>query len=147
MGFLDKLFGRKKKKEEAAVGQTAAAEPETEETEPLPEPAPEPEPEPEQAPEQAPEVVPDVPVAPTEPGAPEAPLQPIIPDLTEERRIFAKIRYSHPGEWGRIRKAGEDRIFCEFEKPVRAVTPGQAVVFYDGEYVLGGGTIIGACPV
>ena len=85
MGFLDKLFGRKKKKEEAAVGQTAAAEPETEETEPLSEPAPEPEPEPEQAPEQAPEVVPDVPVAPTEPGAPEAPLQPIIPDLTEEQ--------------------------------------------------------------
>lgn len=85
MGFLDKLFGRKKKKEEAAAGQTAAAEPETEETEPLPEPAPEPEPEPEQAPEQAPEVVPDVPVAPTEPGAPEAPLQPIIPDLTEEQ--------------------------------------------------------------
>ena len=83
MGFLDKLFGRKKKKEEAAVGQTAAAEPETEETEPLP--APEPEPEPEQAPEQAPEVVPNVPVAPTEPGAPEAPLQPIIPDLTEEQ--------------------------------------------------------------
>ncbi len=85
MGFLDKLFGRKKKKEEAAVGRTAAAEPETEETEPLPKPAPEPEPEPEQAPEQAPEVVPDVPVAPTEPGAPEAPLQPIIPDLTEEQ--------------------------------------------------------------
>ena len=66
-----------------------------------------------------------------------------IPDLTEERRIFAKIRYSHPGEWCRIRKAGEDRIFCEFEKPVRAVTPGQAVVFYDGEYVLGGGSIEG----
>ena len=66
-----------------------------------------------------------------------------IPDLTEERRVFAKIRYSHPGEWCRIRKAGEDRIFCEFEKPVRAVTPGQAVVFYDGEYVLGGGSIEG----
>ena len=66
-----------------------------------------------------------------------------IPDLTEERRVFARIRYSHPGEWCRIRKAGEDRIFCEFEKPVRAVTPGQAVVFYDGEYVLGGGSIEG----
>lgn len=66
-----------------------------------------------------------------------------IPDLAEERRVFAKIRYSHPGEWCRIRKAGEDRIFCEFEKPVRAVTPGQAVVFYDGEYVLGGGSIEG----
>ena len=49
MGFLDKLFGRKKKKEEAAVGQTAAAEPETEETEPLPEPAREVAPEPEES--------------------------------------------------------------------------------------------------
>ena len=31
---------------------------------------------------------------------------------------------------------------CKFDKPQRAVTPGQALVLYDGEYVLGGGTII-----
>ena len=40
-----------------------------------------------------------------------------------------------------IEKIGEDRVKCTFEEPVRAVTPGQAAVFYDGEYVLGGGTI------
>nr|WP_330413330.1 aminomethyltransferase beta-barrel domain-containing protein [Coprococcus sp. AF21-14LB] len=38
---------------------------------------------------------------------------------------------------------GEDEVLCTFEERQRAVTPGQAVVFYDGEYVLGGGTIIG----
>jgi len=42
----------------------------------------------------------------------------------------------------RIHKTGEDEICCEFVEPVRAVTPGQAVVFYDGEYVAGGGRII-----
>ena len=36
----------------------------------------------------------------------------------------------------------EDEILCTFEELQRAITPGQAVVLYDGEYVLGGGTII-----
>ena len=40
-------------------------------------------------------------------------------------------------------KTGEDELLCTFEEKQRAITPGQAVVFYDGEYVLGGGTIIG----
>lgn len=62
-------------------------------------------------------------------------------DLTEPRRVWAKIRYAHPGEWCVIKQTQEDRMHCSFEQPVRAVTPGQAVVFYDGEYVLGGGTI------
>ena len=39
-------------------------------------------------------------------------------------------------------RTGEDTIHCEFLEPVRAVTPGQAVVLYDGEYVAGGGTIL-----
>ncbi len=63
-------------------------------------------------------------------------------DLTEKRRVFAKIRYAHPGEWCILERTGADEITCKFEKPVRAVTPGQAVVFYEGEYVLGGGVIV-----
>lgn len=63
-------------------------------------------------------------------------------DLTEPRRVIAKIRYAHSGEWCRIEKVEEDQIKCTFEKPVRAITPGQAVVFYEDGYVLGGGNII-----
>ena len=64
-----------------------------------------------------------------------------VSDLKEPRRVFAKIRYNHKGAWCIVEKTGEDEITCVFEEPIRAVTPGQAVVLYDGEYVLGGGTI------
>lgn len=65
-----------------------------------------------------------------------------IEDLTEPKRVFTKIRYNHKGVWAVIEKTGKDEVTCTFEEPQRAVTPGQAVVFYDGEYVLGGGTIL-----
>lgn len=65
-----------------------------------------------------------------------------VEDLPEPKRVFAKIRYNHKGAWCVVEKTGEDEITCTFEEPQRAVTPGQAVVLYDGEYVLGGGTII-----
>ena len=61
--------------------------------------------------------------------------------LTEPRRVLAKIRYAHQGQFCTIFPEGE-KIRCEFEEPVRAVTPGQAVVFYEKDYVLGGGTIL-----
>ena len=64
-----------------------------------------------------------------------------VPDLSEPMRVKAKIRYAHQGAFCLIEKIVEDRVKCAFEEPVRAVTPGQAAVFYDGEYVLGGGTI------
>ena len=63
--------------------------------------------------------------------------------LSEPREVLAKIRYAHAGERCVIEKTGEDRIRCVFKEPVRAITPGQAVVFYEDGYVLGGGTIIG----
>ena len=66
-----------------------------------------------------------------------------IEDLEGERRVWTKIRYNHKGAWCTIKKTGEDEVLCTFEEPQRAITPGQAVVFYDGDYVLGGGTIIG----
>lgn len=65
-----------------------------------------------------------------------------VEDLTEPLRVFTKIRYNHKGAWCIIEKTGGDEVLCTFEEPQRAVTPGQAVVFYDGEYVLGGGTIL-----
>ena len=66
-----------------------------------------------------------------------------IEDLDGELRVWAKIRYNHKGAWCTIKKTGEDEVLCTFEERQRAITPGQAVVFYDGAYVLGGGTIIG----
>ena len=65
-----------------------------------------------------------------------------VEDLTEPMRVFAKIRYNHKGAWCTVEKTGEDEITCRFDEPIRAATPGQAVVLYDGEYVLGGGTIL-----
>ncbi len=63
-------------------------------------------------------------------------------DLTEARRVLAKIRYNHKGEYCKIEKLPDGKVLCTFEQPVRAATPGQAAVFYEGEYVLGGGTIV-----
>ena len=40
----------------------------------------------------------------------------------------------------------KDTIECVFDEPQRAITPGQAVVLYDGDFVAGGGTIIGTQP-
>lgn len=59
----------------------------------------------------------------------------------KEMQVTAKIRYSHQGAACMIREIGQDIAECRFKEPVRAVTPGQAVVFYDGDYVVGGGTI------
>ncbi len=58
------------------------------------------------------------------------------------RTVKAKIRYSHSGAMCEIREIGKDMAECRFFEKVRAVTPGQAVVFYDSDnYVIGGGTI------
>ena len=64
-------------------------------------------------------------------------------DLPESREVLAKIRYAHSGEKCVIEKVDNDVIKCTFAKSVRAITPGQAVVFYEDGYVLGGGNIIG----
>ena len=64
-------------------------------------------------------------------------------DLPQPRKVLAKIRYAHGGEECTIERTGEDVIKCTFDKPVRAITPGQAVVFYEDGYVLGGGSIMG----
>ncbi len=65
-----------------------------------------------------------------------------VEDLKEPKKVWAKIRYNHKGAWCTVERTGEDEILCTFDEPLRAAAPGQAVVLYDGEYVLGGGTII-----
>ena len=65
-----------------------------------------------------------------------------VEGLEKPMRVLAKIRYNHRGEYCTIEKRPQGRVLAVFERPVRAVTPGQALVFYDGGYVAGGGTII-----
>lgn len=65
------------------------------------------------------------------------------PDIDDEITLLAKVRYSHAGSLCKVKKLEDGKIICNFEEPVRAVTPGQAVVFYQDDYVFGGGTIIG----
>jgi len=55
--------------------------------------------------------------------------------------VEVKIRYTHKKAGATLRDIGDDKIEVEFSKPQEAITPGQAAVFYDGEYVLGGGWI------
>ena len=64
-----------------------------------------------------------------------------VPSFTNNMEVTAKIRYSHKGAACRLTMLDEDRVLCRFLEPVRAVTPGQAVVFYDKDVVLGGATI------
>ncbi|MCD7736523.1 MAG: tRNA 2-thiouridine(34) synthase MnmA [Lachnospiraceae bacterium] len=65
-----------------------------------------------------------------------------VRDIPDEMRVTAKIRYNHAGAPAIVRRVSEDVAEVVFDAPVRAVTPGQAVVFYDGDYVAGGGTIL-----
>jgi tRNA-specific 2-thiouridylase len=68
-----------------------------------------------------------------------------IPSLDGEMRVRAKVRYNHRGADCTIRMIDENIIECEFDEPQRAITPGQAVVFYQEDYVVGGASIIRAC--
>ena len=55
--------------------------------------------------------------------------------LDGEVRLKAKIRYNHPGAECVISPAEDGKVRVTFDQPQRAITPGQAVVFYQGEYV------------
>ena len=59
----------------------------------------------------------------------------------EEISCLGKIRYKHKEQPCVVRALSDNRIELEFLEPQRAITPGQSVVLYDGEEVLGGGII------
>lgn len=62
-----------------------------------------------------------------------------VPDVP--LRVTARIRYRQPEQPCTVTATGPDTVHVSFETPQRAITRGQAVVFYDGDTVLGGGTI------
>ncbi len=64
-----------------------------------------------------------------------------IDDLRAPMRVSVKIRHRHEAAAALIDKAGEDEVLVTFDAPQRAITPGQAAVFYDGDRVVGGGWI------
>jgi tRNA-specific 2-thiouridylase len=64
-----------------------------------------------------------------------------INELKDEMRVTAKIRYSAKEASATIRPLPDNRAVVEFDEPQRAITPGQSVVFYDGDIVVGGGII------
>lgn len=59
----------------------------------------------------------------------------------EKLRISAKVRYQAPPAAATLDPIEDGRVRLVFDSPQRAVTPGQAVVFYDGDIILGGGTV------
>jgi tRNA-specific 2-thiouridylase len=66
----------------------------------------------------------------------------IVPQkMIASHNTQVKIRYNHPGSEASLSPKGENEVEVRFESSQKAITPGQAAVFYDGETVLGGGWI------
>jgi tRNA-specific 2-thiouridylase len=65
-----------------------------------------------------------------------------VPGLKGEMRVRAKIRHRHEPAWATLSSEGEGFARAIFDEPQRAITPGQAAVFYDGDEVVGGGWIV-----
>src|SRR6266566_2737604 len=64
-----------------------------------------------------------------------------VDDLQVPVRVSVKIRHRHQPAAALIEKSGDDEILVSFDEPQRAITPGQAAVFYDGDVIVGGGWI------
>ena len=69
-----------------------------------------------------------------------------FPALAAPLAVTAKARYNQPPQSAVIYPEENGTVRVVFDRPQRALTPGQAVVFYDGELVIGGGTITKVLP-
>lgn len=67
-----------------------------------------------------------------------------VKELKSPMKVMAKTRYSQKEAEAVVFPLEEKRIAVEFSQPQRAITPGQAVVFYKDDYLVGGGKITGA---
>ena len=57
-------------------------------------------------------------------------------------RVKARVRYNQKEQPATVVSLDDDTISVSFDEPQRAICKGQAVVLYDGDYVVGGGTIV-----
>jgi len=64
-----------------------------------------------------------------------------VASLEQPTRVTAKIRHRHEAAPAVAQQTGDDELMLTFDQPQRAITPGQAVVLYDGGIVVGGGWI------
>ena len=65
-----------------------------------------------------------------------------VGEIDRHIRVSVKIRHRHEPAAATLEHSGDDEILLTFDEPQRAVTPGQAAVFYDGDLVVGGGWIV-----
>jgi len=65
----------------------------------------------------------------------------IAPPPLEPLRVFAQIRHRHHAAPSAVRVLDDSRVEVTFDAPQIAITPGQALVMYDGDFVVGGGWI------
>lgn len=64
-----------------------------------------------------------------------------LDSISDEMRVMAKVRYSRNEQAAVVIPSGNGEVLVKFDEPQRAPASGQAVVFYDGDVVIGGGTI------
>src|ERR1700674_320935 len=64
-----------------------------------------------------------------------------VEEVRKPLRVRVKIRHRHEGASAVLEKSSHDEVLVTFDEPQRAITPGQAAVFYDGDVVVGGGWI------
>lgn len=65
-----------------------------------------------------------------------------VASIDTPMRVKAKVRYRHTEQWATVTQPTPDTLHVQFDEPQRAITSGQAVVLYDGDIVVGGGTIL-----
>ena len=65
-----------------------------------------------------------------------------VDKITSPLHIKARVRYNQPEQDAIVEQIDDNTLHIVFDKPQRAISKGQAVVLYDGDYVVGGGTII-----
>jgi len=65
-----------------------------------------------------------------------------VDDVGQPMQVTVKMRHRHDPAPATLEKSGDDELLVTFDQPQRAITPGQAAVFYDDDIVVGGGWIV-----